>query len=137
MKLNLKLQPSKSNGFRKYDIVPFDRKIFSEAYFHASEVTDHGDHNKKFPQQAANTAARMNDSQTSALEPFEQPASPLPTMISNQVKTTASLPATITPVKDHGITCDSSHISSTSFLVSPSEIQHLPQITTNRKQASE
>jgi len=131
VKLNLKLQPSNRNGFRKCDIATFDTKIFSEAYFLASEVTDQGDHTKNFPQQVANAAGRLNDSQTSALETFDQPASPLATMISVQVKTTASLPATITPVKDHRVTRDSFHISSTFFLVSPSEIQHLPKITTN------
>jgi len=137
VKLNLKLQHCNSNGFRKCDIVPFDRKIFSEAYFLASEVTDQGNHTKKFPQQVANTAGRMNDSQTSALETIDQPASPLATMTSNQVKITASLPATITPVKDHGITCDGSHISSSSFLVSPLRFNPLPKITTNQKQNSE
>lgn len=111
MKLILKLQPSNRNGFRKCDIVTFDTEIFSEAYFLASKVTDQGDHTKKFPQ-VAHAAGRMNDSQTSALEPFDQPASPLAAMISKQVKTTA---ACLPP--SHGITCDSSHISSTSFLV--------------------
>ena len=48
------------NGFRKCDIAPVDRNTFSAADFLAARVTDQGDHKEKFPQEAANTAERMN-----------------------------------------------------------------------------
>jgi len=79
----------------------------------------------------------MNDSQASALETFDQQASSLATMISNQVKTTASPPATITPAKDHVITCDSTLSHFVHFFLTPSEVQPLPKITTGGNQNSE
>jgi hypothetical protein len=45
-------------------------------------------HFEKFLQEAANTAERVNDSQTSVLEYVDQPVFPLAIMINNQVKNT-------------------------------------------------
>jgi len=67
----------------------FDRNIFSETNILAGEFTDQGDQSEKFLQEAANTAERVNDSQTSVLESVDQPAFPLAIMINNQVKNTA------------------------------------------------
>jgi hypothetical protein len=67
----------------------FDRNIFSEANVLAAEFTDQGDQSEKFLQEAANTAEKVNDSQTSVLESVDQLASPLAIMINKKVKTTA------------------------------------------------
>jgi hypothetical protein len=50
----------------------FDRNIFSEANILAAEVTDQGDQSEMFLQEAAHTAERANDSQTSVLDPFNK-----------------------------------------------------------------
>jgi hypothetical protein len=63
-------QVTANSGFRKFDTAPFKRSTFSKFYFVAAQVTDQRDYTEKFPQQAANTAERVNNSQTSALESF-------------------------------------------------------------------